>query len=402
MATCRHVNGRFFPHRPHPILDQMLKVFAVAGFTSLVSMRLCDAMVPALANAFTVPTNEAATVISSFAITYGLMQLVYGPLGDRYGKARVITWVCALCTLAALAAALAPTLQTLAWARAAMGAGAAGIVPLALAWIGDTVPLAQRQVVIARYSAATISGIMIGVWFGGSLTEFAGWQAPFWVVGLMFMVVTLILWRKARGLTEAPAPRLPYWRQVRDLFASPWSKWIYGSVCLEGMLVFGSLAMLPTALYGLFNLPGSKSGGIVALFGVGGLVWSRVAGLILHRVKLSTIARASGCVLALAFGLLAWLPDWTWAIVACALVGFGFYPFHSTLLHNATQLSESRGLAVSMFGCMLFIGQSIGVGLAAFIFSRLEPAWFFGLAASALLLMSWVVALQLDKRSLHS
>ena len=52
-------------------------------------------------------------VALGLAITYGLMQLVYGPLGDRYGKARVITWVCALCTLAAFAAAMAPTLQTL-------------------------------------------------------------------------------------------------------------------------------------------------------------------------------------------------------------------------------------------------------------------------------------------------
>lgn len=377
----------------------MLKVFAVAGFASLVSMRLCDAMVPALANSFAVPTKEATTVISSFAITYGLMQLVYGPLGDRFGKAQVITWVCALCTLAAFAAAMAPTLQGLAWARAAMGAGAAGIVPLALAWIGDTVPMAQRQVVIARYSAATISGIMIGVWFGGSLTEFANWRAPFVVVGVMFMMVTAILWRKARGITTAPATHLPYWRQVSALFASPWSKWIYGSVCLEGMLVFGSLAMLPTALYGLFNVPGSTSGGVVALFGVGGLVWSRVAGVVLRRVRLPTIARTSGCVLALAFGLVAWMPDWTWAIVACALVGFGFYPFHSTLLHNATQLSESRGLAVSMFGCMLFIGQSMGVAVAATIFSRATPPWFFGLAACGLLLMSWLVAWQLDKRS---
>src|SRR5437016_14428275 len=102
-------------------------------------MRLCDAMLPALASEFAASTSEAATVVSYFALTYGVMQLVYGPMGDRFGKPMVIASAAAGCTLATLAAMLAPTLHTLALARAPTGAGAAAIVPLSPACIGDKV-----------------------------------------------------------------------------------------------------------------------------------------------------------------------------------------------------------------------------------------------------------------------
>src|SRR4051812_32396848 len=72
---------------------QSAAIFALlgaAGFASVASTRLCDAMLPALAQAFDTSTHEAAAVISAYAVAYSVMQLFCGPLGDRYGKQRVI------------------------------------------------------------------------------------------------------------------------------------------------------------------------------------------------------------------------------------------------------------------------------------------------------------------------
>jgi MFS transporter, YNFM family, putative membrane transport protein len=63
-----------------------LPLLAWAGFASMMSMRLCDAMLPALAQTFGTQPVDAARVISAFAVAYGLLQLAYGPLGDRFGK----------------------------------------------------------------------------------------------------------------------------------------------------------------------------------------------------------------------------------------------------------------------------------------------------------------------------
>src|SRR5690606_6110026 len=65
-------------------------------FASIASMRACDTLLPALATEFSVTVGQAARVIFVFAVASGVFQLCFGPLGDRYGKLRII----ALCALA--------------------------------------------------------------------------------------------------------------------------------------------------------------------------------------------------------------------------------------------------------------------------------------------------------------
>jgi len=63
-----------------------LAALAVVHFSSSAMMRACDPMLPALARSFGVTTGRAALTISAYAVAYGLTQLLFGPLGDRYGK----------------------------------------------------------------------------------------------------------------------------------------------------------------------------------------------------------------------------------------------------------------------------------------------------------------------------
>ena len=57
-------------------------------------------------------------------------------------------------------------------------------------------------------------------------------------------------------------------------------------------------------------------------------------------------------------------PAWQWALVACFVMGLGFYMLHNTLQVNATQMApERRGAAVSAFAACFFLGQSAGVSL---------------------------------------
>jgi MFS family permease len=88
-------------------------------------------------------------VIASAAVAYGVLQIFYGPLGERIGKLRVIGASSLVCALLCLLTALAPNLDLLVLARAGMGAAAAGIIPLSVAWVGDQVPYEQRQEALA-------------------------------------------------------------------------------------------------------------------------------------------------------------------------------------------------------------------------------------------------------------
>jgi predicted MFS family arabinose efflux permease len=170
-------------------------------------------------------------------------------------------------------------------------------------------------------------------------------------------------------------------------------------VFVEGLLAFGFLSFVPTVLHDRFGLALTEAGAILALFALGGLVFSRAAPYLLRRFGPAAQARAAIVPLALGFAMLAAMPHWAWAVVACPFAGFGFYAFHNTLQLSGTQLStSSRGLAMSMFASGLFMGQAAGVAIAAAMFARLHPAWGFGFAAVALALLGLFFARHLDQR----
>jgi predicted MFS family arabinose efflux permease len=374
----------------------MVTLLATAGFVSLASTRLCDAMLPALSLVFGTSMVEASAVISAYAIAYGLMQLVYGPLGDRYGKLRVIALACAASTCATVVAALAPNFATLVVARAAMGATAAAIFPMGLAWISDTVPVAQRQQVLARYSGTTVFGMVLGPLLGGFLTQVWSWRAAFVAVALMLGSVGCLIARQSAGETTQPAMRTG---NARSLYGDPWSRLVIGAACIEAALGIGCLALVPTALHQRFGLPVGEAGAVVAAFGMGGFLFSRCAATMLRLVPRALLPALGGGILAAAFSLLAFLPHWGWAVLACAMAGFGFFTLHNTLQVQATQLApQSNGLALGAFTASIFVGQSAGVSLAVFTAAKLGAEWVFATTAVGFLVLGTVMTTVLKRR----
>jgi len=269
---------------------------------------------------------------------------------------------------------------------------------LTMAWIGDRVPYSQRQEVLARLLGSTVLGMMAGSWAGGVLADTVGWRSAFFGIALLFLVVGIALWcRHPREEQRAVAsPRRSFLRQLAAVLGSSWARRVLALSFVEGALVFGALAFVPSYLHERFLMPLSEAGGVVALFGLGGLLYSRVAGRLLRRLGAPVLAGAGAATLAIALLVLATMPHWSWSLPACLVAGFGFYMLHNTLQTCATQLSDSaRGTAVSMFVCALFLGQSAGVAAAAWCTSRYSSAVWFAIAAPAVLALGAYFALRL-------
>ena len=151
-------------------------LLSLATFSSMATQRICDAMLPALSNIFQTSVAQAAQVIWVFAVVYGLSQLFYGPLGDRTGKYRIITYATLGCSVGSLVATFSGSLTTLVMARALTGLCAAAVIPLALAWIGDAVPYERRLEALAKVGLGTTLGIVGGQLAGGWFTDTLGWR----------------------------------------------------------------------------------------------------------------------------------------------------------------------------------------------------------------------------------
>lgn len=346
-------------------------LIAAAGFASMAGMRICDALLPSLAASFQVSTGTAASSISLFVIAYGFMQLVYGPLGDRYGKQRVITYAVAACAFINLALVFASSMTAVAVMRAIAGAVTAGIIPLGMAHIGDSVPYSDRQRVLAKFLSATITGMIGGQWVGGLFADLLDWRAAFVLLTALFGGVAFML---LRALPPKPDPSVGqpgFLVQMRGVLHVAWARRILTLALIEGAFVFSALVFIPTYLHSRFGLPLTAAGAIVALYGAGGLAYTFLARHLLRRFGEKGLARIGGALMGTGFALLAFSSHWAWAVPACLVAGLGFYMLHNTLQVNATQMApHARGTAVSLFACSLFLGQSLGIGAVAILVDK--------------------------------
>jgi predicted MFS family arabinose efflux permease len=349
---------------------------SLAAFGSGMSLRLTDPQLPRLAAEFGVSLASASYVITCFSVAYGLSQLFFGPLGDRFGKYLVIAWGSACCALTALLCAIAPSFATLLLARLLAGATAASIIPLSMAWIGDVIPYDERQPVLARFLLGQILGVSAGVFVGGLAADFLSWRLPFFAVSLGFVLISFTLFSLNRRLPDRARTRhraegAVIGRMISEfsqVLSQPWAKVVLATVFIEGMCLYGAFAFIATHVHLVHGIPLSQAGLLVMLFGFGGVLFATTAGTLVRRLGESGLTRWGTIIAAAALLVTGVAPHWAWAIPGCFLTGLGFYMLHNTLQINATQMApERRGAAVSAFASCFFLGQSLGVGIAGII-----------------------------------
>jgi predicted MFS family arabinose efflux permease len=384
---------------PPPALA--IACLSLAAFGSGASLRINDALLPRLAADFSISVGAAAQVISVFAIAYGAAQLVFGPLGDRFGKVKVIGYGCAACAASALLCALAPGFAWLRLARALAGISAAAIIPLSMAWIGDVVPYEGRQPVLARFLIGQILGLAGGVWLGGFAADHLGWRTPYALLAALFAAVcAAVLLIERRLPPRARATRRESGsaarRMVADfahVLAARWARVILGCVFLEGVLLYGPFAFFATHLHRSFGVSLSTAGSLVMLFGFGGFAFALASQRLVSLLGETGLARGGGALLCASLLAIGYAPTWGWAIPGCLGAGLGFYMLHNTLQVNATQMTPARrGPAVSAFAASFFLGQSAGVAIGGFAVGRIGTANVIGLGALGLVLVALAFA----------
>src|SRR6202140_561944 len=157
------------------------------GVTALASfMMALDAQVITTAFA-TIRRDLGASVetlqwtVNAFNLTFAVLLLTGSALGDRFGRRLVFAAGIALFVLASAACALAGTAEALIAARAAQGAGAALVMPLAMAILSGAFAKQERAKALGIFSGVTGCALIIGPAIGGLITENLGWRWIFWI-----------------------------------------------------------------------------------------------------------------------------------------------------------------------------------------------------------------------------
>jgi predicted MFS family arabinose efflux permease len=388
-----------------PGTNTTIFLLALAGFFGGAALRICDSLLPRIAHDFGRTPGAAGMVIITFTVAYGFMQLLFGPLGDRYGKARMICIALFGCIVGSAASALSPTFEILVINRVLWGMTAAGIIPMSMAWVGDAVPYDRRQATLARLLFGMLTGIMAGQLTGGLFADSAvGWRGAFFTLTAGYAVVGVLLLIRVRATPSAAAgpgrPQTTFVSQLLSVLRTPWARVVLVQVATEGVFLLGALAFVPAYLHQRFAMSLSLASALVACYALGGLVYAVLARHIVRRFGERRMALAGGVLMGLGY-LAWWLSPWGLAAGPIALmVGFGTYLYHNTLQTHATQMvPQTRGTAMACFAFCLFTAQAIGVSWAGYAFDHIGPAPLLLGPALVLPIAGWTFARALRQRA---
>jgi predicted MFS family arabinose efflux permease len=399
-------DNQTLPAPPPGNATRAITLLAVAAFAAQAMVRVTDSLLPQIAADLHTTVGAASIVVTVYLLAHGSVQLVIGPIGDRFGKYLCISIAAAVSTLMVLACGLAPTLPLLVAARLGSGLATGWMVPFALAFIGDVIPYERRQQVIGTFLSGQILGQMFGQAAGGVLGDYFGWRTVFFMLAGMLAIATIGLFHELLRNPVTHSSSAPvrkgggFIADNKAVLRSSWSRTLIALAFIEAASIFGAFAFVGADLHIRFGESFTVVGLFVGFFALGGLTYSLSVRALVKRLGPTGLAAGGGMVLAAAFVILAVEPVAWLAPVAIFGVGLGFYMLHNTLQTNATQMTpEARGTAVGLFSAGLYLGQTAGSAVGGFVFDRFTAVPVFLGAALILLLTGLYFARQLKQRA---
>jgi predicted MFS family arabinose efflux permease len=335
-----------------------LRLLRAAAFLSNFDRFTVAPMLLTIAADLRASLAEVAAVASLYYLLYGLMQPVWGMLSDWLGRVRVMQLTLLAVVVPGLLSALAPNLLVLLVGRALAGGLFSAVIPAALVYIGDTVPLSFRQKALADQLAAGAVAIALATVAAGLAAQLGLWRVAFAAPALAAGALGLLLARRLPEPQREGGGAGPL-TQVGLVVRRPWAVLVVLLALVEGGVILGFLTYLAPSLEAE-GYSAAVSGLAVGLYGLAVLVWTQVLKRVADKVGRYALILIGGALLALGYASGALERNLAGTALAAVLVGGGFAFMHSTLQTWATEVvPEARASVISLFAAALFAGSGI-------------------------------------------
>lgn len=352
---------------------------------------------PALTSGFAAPMAQAQLTLTALLLAFGLSQLVWGPLSDRFGRRPILLWGLGAYVLASVACVLAPSMATLIAWRAVQGAAMGASVMCARAIVRDLYAPEDGARVMSRGLTGLGLIACLSAPVGSLLSEYVGWRAALGTLAV-FGAVSLVL--VALWLHEtAPAPQpgatrpaalLATWRGILH-HPTFWAFSLLTVSTYGGLFTF--LAASSFVLLDVLGLSRLQYGGVMFLMSV-----VYIAGTFLCRYWLGRF----GLQRTVALGALLSLGGGT-AMGVLALAGvhhplalvlpFCLFAVGHGIHQPCGQIGavgpfpQAAGTASALNGCLMMLaafamGSWIGPRLDGTVFALSSGVWFWGVCVA--------------------
>lgn len=184
----------------------MVTVVLIAGIAAL-NLNVILPSLPSLAAQFHADYSVVAIAVSGYLALTGALQLVLGPMSDRYGRRPVLLGTGVVFLLATAGCMVAPTLGVFLFCRMAQSAVASGLV-LSRAIVRDMVPAHQAASLLGYVTMGMSLVPMVAPMIGGALDEAFGWRSVFLFTLVAGAVIFALVWADLGETNAAPTTSL--------------------------------------------------------------------------------------------------------------------------------------------------------------------------------------------------
>ena len=364
--------------------EYILRILSAATFTIFFQLYMVAPLIPGFSAYFKVPEQTVGLIVPAYLIPYGIATLFYGLLSDIIGPKRIIlTSLFAFSILTALTAFSTSVNQLIFW-RFITGIGASGVVPIALAWIGQTYAFEERGRPLGWLFGAMAGGGAFGSSVGVMLEPFIGWKMLFIGVAVTGFFIWIILYLVyLRVKTSTVTKPVLTWSIVfngyKQLLSSGRGKTAYVFVLLNAVFHAGVFTWLGLYFEKTFGLNGIQIGLAILGYGIPGFLLGPFIGKLADKFGRKKLLPLGLGLSALSAFILIFNIPLALAASAVTILSLGYDLTQPLLAGIITQVGKERsGQAMSLNVFMLFIGFGLG-------------SYLFGLALKLSLMQAFII-----------
>lgn len=303
--------------------------------------------------------GQATLSVTAYMLAFGLFTILFGPLGDRFGKTRILKWAAFGTAVFSCMGAAAFDLGSLIVFRAVNGAFAAGIFPVSIALVGESIGKEHRQKAIGKVMGMMFLGTASATAIGGLIAYIGSWRHVYLAYGIAEFVIAVIM-LKMLAPSAGTIETLHLGRIYKKALSGKDLRRTVGIIFLVGFAVLGSFTYSGQLVQGRTQYNILFVGLLLTVFGLGTLFGARIAPRIREKLRSRFLICTGvlGLVSLIGMGLAP-----SAVLQGISLFGFGitFILFQSTLVARAQEcLPAMRGTAMSLASFHMVLGGGVG------------------------------------------
>lgn len=265
-----------------PLARRVILCCAVVALLDGFDTQAIGPAIPQIARDLRLAPTAMGSVFSASQVGFLLGALLFGPLGDRFGRKRILLFTTALFAIGTLFTAFAGTLPVLLVCRVLTGLGLGGASPNFVSLVGEFTPAERRARAVTMLWAAVPFGGMIGSFVAGQILPTHGWHAIFLLGAALPLPALLAI---AFVLPESRETRIAPPAPVSSLF-TPDMRGTTLLLWLASFMTWSTLvvtALWMPALLQRAGWSGPAAASMLALNNGGGVVGTLVVGMLIGR-----------------------------------------------------------------------------------------------------------------------